>query len=98
VLALVGPSPDTTNHRGSPVSAPWLAEHTVDAFAPGVVHVIVSSWAMLDVTETGLVIRELSPDISCHQLQAAVGVPLKIRSDVAEMSGAMLERSDHELA
>jgi 3-oxoacid CoA-transferase subunit B len=46
----------------------------------GVVNRIITDLAVIDVTEAGLVLRELAPGVTLDEVQAATGVPLIIES------------------
>jgi 3-oxoacid CoA-transferase subunit B len=54
----------------------------------GVVHRIITDLAVIDVTEEGLVLRELAPGISAREIQEKTEPRLLIPSDVIEMSFA----------
>jgi 3-oxoacid CoA-transferase subunit B len=42
----------------------------------GVVNRIITELAVLDVTETGLRLVEMAPDVSLNELQQKTGVPI----------------------
>jgi 3-oxoacid CoA-transferase subunit B len=42
----------------------------------GVVNRIITDLAVIDVTDAGLVLRELAPGVTLEEVQAATGVPL----------------------
>jgi 3-oxoacid CoA-transferase subunit B len=46
----------------------------------GVVNRIITDLAVIDVTDAGLVLRELAPGVTLDEVQAATGVPLIIES------------------
>jgi 3-oxoacid CoA-transferase subunit B len=50
-----------------------------------VVHRIITDLAVLDVTDAGLVLRELAPGVSARDVQALTEPTLKVPADVAEM-------------
>jgi 3-oxoacid CoA-transferase subunit B len=50
-----------------------------------VVHRIITDLAVLDVTDEGLVLRELAPGISAREVQEKTEPTLKVPSDVTEM-------------
>jgi 3-oxoacid CoA-transferase subunit B len=54
----------------------------------GVVHRIITDLAVIDITEEGLVLRELAPGISAREIQEKTEPRLLIPSDVIEMSFA----------
>lgn len=49
------------------------------------VHVIVSDYAVIDVTSEGFLLREFAPDLSVEAVVKATGAPLKIAPDVRPM-------------
>jgi 3-oxoacid CoA-transferase subunit B len=51
-----------------------------------VVHQIITDLAAIDVTPDGLVLRELAPDVSVDDVQAATGAPLHVPRDPVEMA------------
>jgi 3-oxoacid CoA-transferase subunit B len=50
-----------------------------------VVHRIITDLAVLDVTDEGLVLRELAPGVSAREVQERTEPTLKVPSDVTEM-------------
>jgi 3-oxoacid CoA-transferase subunit B len=50
-----------------------------------VVHRIITDLAVLDVTDEGLVLRELAPGVSAREVQDRTEPTLKVPSDVTEM-------------
>ncbi|WP_375057304.1 CoA transferase subunit B [Zobellella sp. DQSA1] len=53
-----------------------VSECSLPLTGKGVVDRIITDLAIMDVTEEGLQVRELSPGVSFEQLQQATGVPL----------------------
>jgi 3-oxoacid CoA-transferase subunit B len=51
----------------------------------GVVHRIITDLAVIDVTEDGLVLRELAPGVSAREVQERTEPALKVLPDVAEI-------------
>ena len=47
---------------------------------------VVTDLAVVDVTESGFVLRETAPGVSVDEVQAATGAPLAVADDVREMS------------
>jgi 3-oxoacid CoA-transferase subunit B len=60
-----------------------ILEHcTLPLTGAGVVHLIVTELAVIDVTSTGLVLRERAEDITVDAIRAATGAPLRVEGDV----------------
>lgn len=88
VLAILS-TDEPSAARSGRKDGPALTERCTEAEAlPGIAARILCPWAVLDVTAGGLVIRELAPNVCARSLQATVTVPLKIASDVVELSPA----------
>ncbi len=51
----------------------------------GGVHTIVTDLAVIDVTPSGLVLRERAPGVTVDAIRAATGAPLTAPADVPEM-------------
>ena len=50
-----------------------------------VVHRIITDLACIDVTNDGLILREVAPGVSAREIQERTGPTLKVPSDLAEM-------------
>src|SRR5690606_5893677 len=75
-----------------------MMEHTNKAGAPKIlrecslpltglacVHMIVSDLAVIDVTSSGLVLRERAPGVSCEEIAKATAATLTWSADVPEI-------------
>jgi 3-oxoacid CoA-transferase subunit B len=54
-----------------------------------VVSRIITDLAVIDVTEAGLVLREVAPGVTVDEVQAATGVPLLIEGDPTEIAAGI---------
>jgi 3-oxoacid CoA-transferase subunit B len=58
-----------------------VAECDLPLTGRSVVSRIITDLAVIDVTETGLVLRELAPGVTVAEVQAATGVPLTVEGE-----------------
>jgi 3-oxoacid CoA-transferase subunit B len=58
-----------------------LAECDLPYTGRGVVNRIITDLAVLDVTDDGLVLRELAPDVTLQQVREATGAPFTVELD-----------------
>jgi 3-oxoacid CoA-transferase subunit B len=65
-----------------------LAECTLPLTGRGVVDRVITDLAVLDVTASGLVLRELAPGVSADDVRAASGAPIEVPADVATIAVA----------
>jgi 3-oxoacid CoA-transferase subunit B len=72
-------------HAAKNGSPKILNECSLPLTGKRVVHRIITDLAVLDVTDEGLVLRELAPGVSAREVQERTEPTLKVPSDVTEM-------------
>ena len=63
-----------------------LTECTLPLTGAGVVDRVITDLAVLDVTPSGFVLREVAPGVSTDDVLAASGAPITVPDDVAEIA------------
>ncbi len=63
-----------------------VTECTLPLTGQRVVHRIITDLCVLDVTDDGLVLRELAPDVTVEQVRAATGAPITVDPALAPVT------------
>ena len=66
-----------------------LSECSLPLTGAGVVDRVITDLAVLDVTPSGFVLRELAPGVSVDDVLSASGAPVEVPSDVREIAVAL---------
>jgi 3-oxoacid CoA-transferase subunit B len=74
---------DHTTKEGAPKI---LTECTLPLTGLACIHTIVSDLAVIDVTPTGLVLRERAPGMSAEAIAQATGAPLRFTGSEPEVA------------
>ena len=72
-------------HAAKNGSPKILNECSLPLTGKRVVHRIITDLAVLDVTDEGLILRELAPGVSAREVQERTEPTLKVPSDITEM-------------
>ena len=71
-----------TARDGAPKS---LGDCTLPLTARRAVHRIITEFATIDIGESGLILREIAPDVSVQDVQAKTGPTLRVAPDLSTM-------------
>ncbi|MGW8887182.1 CoA transferase subunit B [Streptomyces sp. NPDC055749] len=75
-------------HTARDGSPKLVEECTLPLTGWGVVQRVITDLAVLDVTPTGLLLRELAPGVSVDQVRSATGADLAVADELAVMASA----------
>jgi 3-oxoacid CoA-transferase len=73
-------------HRARDGSSKLVAECGLPLTGRGVVNRVITDLAVLDVTESGFVLREVAPGITADDVRHATAAPVTVGPDVTEMA------------
>jgi 3-oxoacid CoA-transferase subunit B len=74
-------------HAAKDGSPKILDECSLPLTGRRVVHRVITELAVIDITDDGLVLREVAPDVSARDVQEHTGPTLKVPPDLKTMSG-----------
>jgi 3-oxoacid CoA-transferase len=72
-------------HRAKDGSSKLVPECSLPLTGRGVVHRVITDLAVLDITESGFVLREVAPGVTADDVRQATAAPISVSADLAEM-------------
>ena len=72
-------------HRAKDGSSKLVPECTLPLTGRGVVHRVITDLAVLDITESGFLLREVAPGVTADDVRKATTAPVAVGADLTEM-------------
>jgi len=73
-------------HRAKDGSSKLVPECSLPLTGRGVVNRVITDLAVLDITESGFVLREVAPGVTADDVRLATAAPITVGADVTEMA------------
>jgi 3-oxoacid CoA-transferase len=72
-------------HRAKDGSSKLVPECSLPLTGRGVVNRVITDLAVLDITESGFILREVAPGVTADDVRAASAAPISVSPDLTEM-------------